>query len=189
MRTSPNTSTTFFPDGVMDVHQLLKFDPKAELEGFRSLLNRLGAGQADGYLFACIHGEFDPTTGLFHLHLHSLAGGEMLVVLSRVRKLPAYRSRRGAGEKQKVKIGSQPLDNLPYPLTYIVQSSWPSRWRGEVRGKSVRGEIRGRIPEPFHTAYLLWLDRWSLQDITLMIGLYVGRNGLVLNNRPQSVHE
>lgn len=184
MRSSPNNFTALLPDGVVDVSGLLEFDPARRLQAFRSTLNRRGAAEASGFLFACIHGEFDPTTCLFHLHLHGLASDGYLDLLDSLRSLPAYRSARGSGEKQKVRIGRRPLDNLPYPLTYIVQSSWPSRWRGEIDGVAQRSAIRARIPEPYHTAHLLWLDRWSLQDVTLLMGLRVTPDGMALTDRP-----
>lgn len=181
-RTNANTFTILLPDGLMDDHQLLTFDPEAEMQRLRSRLNRLDAKEADGYLFGAIHGEFNPLTNLFEVHIHGLARDGMLEVVDRLRTLPGYRSRKGPEERQKVKVGRKPLDNLPYPITYILQSSWPTRCRGEVNGKIYAGEGRGRIPEPYHTALLLWLDRWSLPQITLMMGMRVGREGLILND-------
>ena len=75
-------------------------------------------------------------------------------------------------------MSKKPLFNLPEPLTYVVQSSYPHRPTfvdkdGELR----RGTRKRRIPEPYHTQWLLWMDRWSIDDMLLLSGLRVTRSG------------
>lgn len=179
MAGSPNTFTIFPQNWVFTAEQLASKNPRRLLKAFLSVLNRLGLRRAGGYLFVAIHGEFDEATGLFHLHLHGVADQQMLAIIDRLRKLPNFRCRRSKGDtKLRVRIGRKPLTNLPYPLTYILQSYWPRRWRGTIEGVTRRGTVRHRIPEPFHTVLLLWLDRWSLTDITLLVGLSAGPRGL-----------
>jgi hypothetical protein len=180
---------TVRPRGWMyTAEELARLDPRKLIDGFRRVLDRQRKGQPLGFLIAALHGEFDEDTELFDVHIHGVAEGSMLDVVDRVRDLPNYRCRKAKGDKKaRVVIGRKPLTNLPYPLTYPFQSSWPKRWRGEIHGVEQRGNTRHRIPEPHHTALLVWLDRWSLADITLLMGAYVGPSGFVLNTVRNSV--
>lgn len=163
--------------------ELAELNARVLIKRFREVLDRKRAGKPLGFLIASIHGEFDEDTGLYDLHLHGVADAPMLEVVRKLRKLPNYRCRRALGEKPRVVVGRQVLGNLPYPLTYRFQSSWPKRWRGKIDGAEQRGNMRHRIPEPYHTALLVWLDRWSLADITLLMGAHVGPSGFVLNGQ------
>jgi hypothetical protein len=150
------------------------------LASVRSDLNRCGAKVADGWLILGIHGEYDPGTGMYQLHVHGVAADGMIGVVDRLRDRPKYRSKRTGPDKiQRVRISEQPLTDLPSPLTYVVQSFWPCRWSGEVgEDRFARQRRKGRIPEPQHTEVLLWLDRWSLADLILIMKLRVTKGGL-----------
>lgn len=153
-------------------------DPELLKQRFRAALNRLRVGEPSGYLWACLHGEFNANTGRFEVHIHGVAEGAMLGLVDELRRLPQYRQRKADGHKSpRVVVGRKPLTNLPYPLTYTVQSYWPYRWRGVIDAVERRGKVRHRIPDPCHTQLLLWLDRWRLEDLTLMTGMSVGPDG------------
>ena len=175
---------TIAPRGwVFNADELQRLDPRLLINSLRSAINRAGAKNSGGFLILSIHGEFEPSSKLYYLHVHGFADARMLAVINRLRKKPKYRRRRSKGEKRtRVRLGRKALTNLPYPLTYIYQSSWPKRWRGEFDGVEYKGSKRHRIPEPFQTILLLWLDKWSLRDITLMMGISVGRNGFTIRN-------
>ncbi|MFN7025643.1 MAG: hypothetical protein ACK4QP_14230 [Pseudorhizobium sp.] len=163
--------------------ELAELDPRELINRFRGVINRQRAGGPLGFLIAALHGEFDEDTGLFDVHLHGVADPVMLKVVDSFRALPNFRCRKKLGERPRVVIGRKPLTNLPYPLTYRFQSSWPKRWNGQIDGVDERGNTRHRIPEPYHTALLVWLDRWSLTDITLLMGAHIGGSGFVLRTQ------
>ena len=172
--------------------ELARLDPRKLIAGFRRVLDRQRAGQPLGFLIAALHGEFDEDTGLFDVHLHGVAEPSMLRVVDGIRHLSNFKCRKSLGETPRVIIGRQPLTNLPYPLTYRFQSSWPKRWNGQIDGVDERGNTRHRIPEPYHAALLVWLDRWSLTDFTLLMGAHVGQSGFVLKTHKldeKNVHE
>jgi len=106
-------------------------------------------------------------------------------VVDRLRELKKYQNPtvpRGSAKKRlppRVVISREPLTDLPHPLTYFLQSFWPHRPKGKFGGRTEekRGERRRRIPEPSHTQKLLWMDLWSLADITLLVGLRVTSSG------------
>lgn len=142
----------------------------------RSALFRAGLGGADGFLFVGLHGEYDPLTGRFQLHFHLYGVGGALDAVRRLCQQARYKPQMAANPdraRSPVQIRKAPLTHLPDPLTYLVQSWWPSRRRFNEDGTRVAKPRRERIPEPAHSEYLLWLDRWRLQDIVLMIGLRV----------------
>lgn len=165
--------------------ELEAFNPVERLNAFRTDLYRNGAALARGRLCAFIHGEFDPIACVYRLHLHLACSAEMVPVLDRLRALPNYRSTRflANGELspvyRRIWVRRKPLYNLPDPITYLVQAFWPSRPIIITDdGKRVRRRQKQAIPEPFHSAVLLWLDRWELKDLTLLVGLRVTSAGL-----------
>lgn len=168
--------------------QLWETDPNTLRDAFRSNLNRCGATKADGYLIAFLDGEYEPTGDVLRLHWHGVAAGEMIDVLDNLRGTPKHASKRDKSAKersvQRVRMTRKPLINLPDPLTYLLKSFWPSRWEGDINGEHKRQNGRRRIPEPLHSQLLLWFDLWELKDITLLMGLRVGANGLIITKPP-----
>lgn len=168
--------------------QLSKVDPRKLRNAFRSWLMRCGAGDASGYLVAFIDAEYEPVTDTWRFHFHGLVSGGMRDVVDQLRHTRGYRSKQQqpvdsqVRTPQRVRISAKPLVNIPEPLTYLLKSFWSSRWEGPIDGAMQRQCGKRRIREPRHTQSLLWLDRWSLQDITLLMGVRVGPLGFELTN-------
>ena len=137
MRAEAKTFTITPPHWIVDADKLAEVDPRKLLAAIESLLNRQGARRAGGGLIAAIHGEFDPVAKQFHLHIHGVAIGAQIGVVRSIKTLPKYRFRHSRGDKRgKVRVGRKQLNNLPYPLTYIFQSSWPwMAWIGQRKRK------------------------------------------------------
>lgn len=159
------------------------FDPAAFFKRFRNSLRRYGSREADGYIAGGLHCEFVPETRVFRFHLHLIAAGGMIDVIERMRKSPQLRGYVDClGDKVEVKRAikiQRDLSNYPDPLTYAFQAFCPVR----VFGSPGTGEMRGgrrRIPEPYHSIYLLWLDRYRLEDLTILVGLRVTKAGLIV---------
>jgi hypothetical protein len=162
---------------------LAQTDPIEVMRRLRTDLYRSGAADADGFLFAGLHGEHDAADDAYDLHFHGVASGEMLDVVGRLSQRRRYRADRGnkGGTEAwtPVRIQRSPMTDLPRPLTYITQSWWPAAPfatggdSGNIGNKPSRGGTRRRMPEPAHSEWLLWLDRQSLADLTLMIHLRV----------------
>ena len=167
-----------------DLHQ---FNPVAALMAFRADLYRAGLSGSDGWLFAAWHGEYDSIANVFRLHLHIVCNAAMVPVIDRLRPMANYvfaeRLPDGGWDPvyRRIRINRQPLHSLPTPLTYLLQSFWPSRpILVTEEGKRHRVREKRAIPEPFASIVLTWLDRWSLRDLTLLVGLRVTRDGLIL---------
>ena len=170
--------------------QLQTVDPRFLMRSFRTALYRAGAGDVDGWLFAYLHGEFDPLAKVFRLHIHLACTKTMVPVLDRLRTMRNYRSTRLLPDGtpspvfRRVWVRRKRLTNMPDPVTYIVQSFWPARpIHINASGKRSRLRQKGAIREPYHSQVLLWMDRWRIQDLTLMVGLRVTRAGLIRTKR------
>lgn len=170
--------------------ELASVDPNALLNPLRTALYEQGAAESWGWMIAIIHGEFDPIAKVYRLHVHGLALGGMVQAIDRLRTLPNYQTRpkdaegRPSPVYQRVVVNRKPLTDVPQPITYLVQSFWPSRAVIiSDDGTRIRQRNKGRISEPYHSEVLLWLNRWRLTDLTLMIGLRVTINGLRQTNK------
>ena len=179
----PPVAFTLIPRG-LDVpgNELGNVHPRRLCEALRSDLNRVGATRQSGYLITFLDGEYELNSDTYRIHFHGLAAGS-IVYFVRCLGQQTYRhlSRRhsGGGERpvQRVRVQSN-LTDLPAPLTYVLKSFWSARWEGKINEQWVRQTLRSRIPEPRHSQLLLWLDKWRLQDLCLMMRLRVGKDGL-----------
>jgi hypothetical protein len=161
-------------------------NPKLLLKALLAALYRCGANNAKGWIFAGLHGEWDSIGKVYRLHVHGFADGELVGVIDRLRELPNYETRRYLDDGslnpvyRRVRVSRKPLEHLPLPITYRLQSYWPAKALViSDDGKRVRARRKKRIVEPQHSQVLLWLDRWSISDLTLMVGLRVTRTGLI----------
>lgn len=156
------------------------FHPRSFLDGVKSQL-RYHGDEKGGYLAGALHSEFVPETNTFRMHLHAIAAGPKIDDVDRMRSSPMLKSYVDtlgdrSIKKRAVKI-QRALTNYPDPLTYALQAFAPAR----VFGSPGNGEQRGRrrrIPEPWHSQYLLWLDQYRLEDLVLLIGVRVTKDGL-----------
>ena len=150
------------------------------LERIRQVLLRYGAGDRKGWLIGFLDGEFEPESKVFVLHFHALATKNYAEVLSRARKGKLFRSQREACDQRvrsPIRINKN-LTNLPRLTGYLAKSFWPERFRTVTpTGSSIHERRKRRIGEPFHSEYLLWLDRYQIQDLCLTLGLSVSQDG------------
>jgi hypothetical protein len=184
---SVRTATVARQSWEMPPGSLSGLSPSRFLNRMRADLYRCGAAQASGAAIISIHGEYEPRTDILRIHVHMILFGDMVEPVRRLRNLPAYgplvRVHEGVEKRTPaVRISDKPLTNLPQPLTYILQPFWPSRWEGVIDGKWKRQNQKTRIQGSAHTRVLLWLDRWELKDMVLLMGVRMGKYGLVLTH-------
>jgi hypothetical protein len=157
----------------------------------RSALNRAGSSNADGWLFAKIHGEFDGTTGCFSLHIHGQATKGMAELLKhQLRKQRQFRHRKGDREKfPLMAVTKRVLIQKPWgcpanAISYAVKSYWPQHNSIIASdGKRRRVGVKQQINDPVHKArYLLWLHSQDVKDQVLLMNLSV-ENGKLIHKR------
>ena len=184
---SQNTTVTIIPRRwEFTPDELDGVDPRKLMKGFRTDLYRAGVKEVDGWLFGYLHGEFDSNAKVYRLHVHVACSKAVVPVIDKLRTMGSYRSTRllpdGSPSPvfRRVWVRRKRLEKMPDPVTYVVQSFWPSRpIHIDENGKRSRLRQKGAIREPYHSRVLMWLDRWSIQDLTLMVGLRVTRAGLI----------
>lgn len=163
---------------------LMLFDPRAMLNGFRNDLNTCPVSLRRGYLFAGIHGEFVDDPAIFRIHLHLQMSEDYIDAVDSLRHRSKYISWKvdpstecGMRKRTRITIAREELQNLPAPITYRLQSFWPVKEHEDEHGEAERSK-RQRVPEPYHSLYLLWLNKWRLEELTLLMGLRVTTIGL-----------
>lgn len=146
--------------------QLLKLQFRADLESIDLL-------SIDGPFLAFLHGEFDPVSGVYQLHIHGVTIDEKAKALS------SLKGRRGY---VKTPTGSAPIwtaaiNDRPTQFSYLLKSYWPEKGVRVINGSIKRDRTPQRIKEPFHSQVLLWMDDQRLIDLTLFSGGYSPRYG------------
>lgn len=177
-----STATLIPTDARFTLAQLASLDPRKLIEKLRADLNRYGAVKADGWAVFGLHGDFENEREVYQIHFHAVAADGMIDVIERLRAARKYRrpADQRASNYRPIWRSRKALTNLPGPLTYILKGFWSAKRRGLVAsGEEKRNRKMSRIPEPFHTQVLLFLDRWSLEDIALLMKLGVGKRGFV----------
>jgi len=182
---APVTTAHILPTSwIVPAQDLMLANPNELLECFRADLNRNGAVDADGFLFAALHGEYNPHDECFHLHLHCVVSMGMIEVVEKLRKIERGRLQKTPNlnkQRPPIRIDSFPLYNLPEPISYCCKSYWQMKgYDDPLSGELKRGKGR-RIPEPWHSLYLTWLDQWKLEELTLMMKLSVRAGQLHVN--------
>ncbi|WP_174274575.1 hypothetical protein [Sphingomonas bacterium] len=177
------TVATLIPrHGLMTPDELMAVTAAELKAALRSALNRAGAAQAKGWLLAGLHGSFDLATKLYQLHWHLVVAGGMIDVVDALRNQQQYRSSRDEPDGkvfQRVMIRRKPITDMARALTYIMQGFWPCRWVGTTEdGDLTRLSRRRRIPEPYHSRWLLWMHRQNLSNLMLPMHLEVEKGML-----------
>ena len=157
---------------------LQRAEPSKMLGQLRSSLVRAGASESNGFLIGFMHGEYESGRSVIPLHLHGLAGGGLIDVVGRLRQLGGFKKR----DRVTRPVMRSMLNDPPRQISYLLKSYWPARRIGPVGDdRDIKRErVTRRIPEPFHTEYLLWLDRYEVGDLALLMGCKWTTDGLVL---------
>ncbi len=143
---------------------------------FRQHLNRIGVMKLPGPLIAVLHGEFEPTSGLYRLHFHILTTAEKAAALKAgltTETIKGYTvTATGAAPVRRSQVRDRDRQ-----FTYLAQAFWPSRPVVIKHGKPKRTRRKHRIPEPFSTQVLLWLDCQPFADLVLLNDIWSPRKG------------
>lgn len=168
--------------------ELDRFDPKRYIASIRQHLIRSAAklGVAvEGQLFAALHGAYDPTTQSYPMHVHGVAIGGMIDIVDGLRDLRKYCPAQPYDDRDAantpVRLSRGPLTNMPAPATYTLKGFWGLRTTyvdSDGLRKAYAGPVR-RIRGEAEIEYLQFLDRWRLEDVTLLMGMRATRSGLL----------
>ncbi len=141
---------------------------------FRADLDRTGVLKVDGPLVAFLHGEFEASSGTFQLHFHGIATVEKTKALkSGLKSIPGYR----VTVTGSAGVQAKSICDRVRQLTYSLKGYWPEKTIRIGTNGPRRDRRHRRIPEPFHSHHLLWLDRQRLNDMMLVNGCWSRRKG------------
>ncbi|WP_156405487.1 hypothetical protein [Sphingomonas sp. Root710] len=181
-------TATLMPTGLwVPAGQLQHQIPRLMMRRLCSDFDRVGVTTQTGFVMAGLHAEFDERREGYDFHYHLVAGGWKARALEALRDRPKYSVGRsephemGMADRPRVRISKQVLTNLPDPLTYSIQYWYPHRPTKIVGHNPLqiqRSEFRYRIPEPYHTEWMVWMDKHPVQDFVLFNGLKPTRSGL-----------
>lgn len=143
---------------------------------FRQHLNREGVTQVPGPLFAVLHGEFEPRSGVYVGHFH------VITTAAKAAALKAGLTRGAIRGYTATATGAAPvfcsrLRDRARQFSYLVKAFWPCRPVVNIDGRWKRVRRGRRSPEPYATQVLLWLDRQRFADLVLMQDCWSPRNG------------
>ena len=192
--------TIVLPHHTVPADHLHLFDPATVTTSMRRLLLKHLPPNPTGWLYLRVHGEYEGTSDTFVIHAHGLASGDYLTTLNgpvrrdlrKLRKLandtgrvPAFPTLPAfptfptfptlpSTPKVRVVLRIDPLRRVARQVSYVLQSWWPSRPVVMTPKGWKRVRDKGRIPEPHHSRYLIWLDRQSISSLRLRMGLGSG---------------
>ncbi|MGK7863069.1 hypothetical protein [Falsiroseomonas sp. E2-1-a4] len=179
--------TLVWPEHAEKADALLGLKPKRRTEWLRRVILKHLPPNASGWIYVQLHGEYEAKSNTFIIHFHGIAAGDYLAALDGpvreelrdlLKALLDVQSNtlptNPTAPKVRVVLKVSKLVDPPRQVSYVLQSWWPARpivWTD--RGwKRVRA--KGRIPEPHHSTYLVWLDRQSISGMRLRMGLGSG---------------
>lgn len=180
--------TIVLPHHAVPADHLHLFDPATVTTSMRRLLLKHLPPNPTGWLYMQAHGEYEGTSDTFVIHAHGLASGDYLTTLNGpvrrdLRKLRKLANDTGrvptlptlpSTPKVRVVLRIDPLRRVARQVSYVLQSWWPSRPVVMTPKGWKRVRDKGRIPEPHHSRYLIWLDRQSISSLRLRMGLGSG---------------
>ena len=143
---------------------------------FRRHLERAGVLKSPGPLFAVLHGEFEPASGRYQIHFHLVTTAAKAAALKAgltAKKIRGYtKTATGSVPVRRSRIGDRVGQ-----LLYLAKAYWPAKATILIDGKATRLRNHHRIPEPFSTQVLLWLDRQKFGDLVLTHDCWSRRTG------------
>ncbi len=145
---------------------LLKFDPKKVLRQFHQHLNRSGVASIPGVLICQLDCEFDPVSQVFVFHIHCIGTETKVRALHRLKDKPSW-------GYVKTPTGSAPIVVKPIvdpvrKTAYMEKLFIQSKGVRTGNGKLERDKKGRRLPEPFHSQWLLWLFRQKNSDFRML---------------------
>jgi len=169
-----------FPHWRFEPEALQIADVSQLMDEVKIAFDVLGMNGQLGWALGFMHGGFDPLERTFSLSLVGIANGPMAASIEQLRAFPSLAGNPvdddGDEEVQArggdVRVKLMPLADYGEPLSSLVQTRWPVRLRPiDEYGEEHNFDDCAPIPDHYLVPALTWLDRWTLPDMTLAIGL------------------
>lgn len=161
--------TLLHEDWIIPAGELDTLHPRTITDKLRKQLHRM---EFKGMVIGGIDGSFDADSKAWFIHVHLVAKGLNEEMIEKLRELYP------ASDSVPVPVMVKPVKDAARQFSYVLKSFWNWRQRYvDDQGHYNTVEKRRRVPEPHHTEYLLWLDRFAVSDLMLLVGVrrYGGR--------------
>lgn len=171
-------ATLISPKWVIDADLLLEFDLNKIFYDFRTALNNAAPENDSGFCIMSLHGEFEPSSARYFLHLHCLVGGHVLKKIEAMRGKGMFRSSVDIDTPIRV----DRLNDPPEQISYLWKSYWPAkaaRPADHPEGKW-RQRYATRPKGPYHALYLYKLSRCNPSDLVKFYGCEATSKGIRL---------
>ncbi|MGG5809159.1 hypothetical protein [Falsiroseomonas sp. CW058] len=171
--------TLVWPAHAVHADELHDADPTRLIAWLRRLALKHLPRNPRGWLYAQLHGEYEARSNTFILHFHGIAAGDYLLALrgpvkAELKEEAKHLPKNPNTSDVRAPLLFQQLRDAPRQVSYVLQSWWPSRPVVMTPKGLKRVRAKRRIPEPYHSAYLVWLDRQSVAGLRLRMGLGSG---------------
>lgn len=179
---------TIIPKGFsFEGGRLDEADASELMERIRLMFWRNGSSEMKGWIYCYLHGEYEPESNFYMLHVHGIATPDYKEVLERMRSsCHVLRSNSSGNEpnvRKRLQVSRKPIDDPFKVISYCAQSYWPMRHVSYYeKSKMKRQRIKQRIINPYHTEYLLWLSKIKLKNLVFSKGFHVNKNGKLTRN-------
>jgi hypothetical protein len=175
-------------DDDVTADQFWTYDPPTRGRRLSGALDRIIKSKAfggRGWAILFLDCEVQLVEGLFRFHWHGWATGRELAAIDLLRETRAYHSpiplegQARDGVRHRIRLTRQPLTDLRYHSIYPVKPEWRARTVSSNQAGNRERSWKVRLPEPYRTMERLFYDRWAIQNIAVVRGLRVTREGLV----------
>lgn len=177
-------ATTFVPAD--DLH---KVNPGLLMKQLRNEFDRCGVTSVAGFLFVGLDVEFDVNRGCWHFHYHVLGAGDKVDALAGLKKFRRFKHDRrhlfeaDMAKYARVEVVRGPFVNEPHPFTYALKTYVNHRpTKIELDGIRQRSKNSYALPTPYYVQWLIWMNRWSISDFTLLSGMTIIKTGLQITS-------
>lgn len=161
--------TLLHEDWTIPAGKLNSLHPRTITDKLRQQFLRMGF---TGAIIGAIDGSFDPDLKVWFVHVHLVVKGLTHEMAKKLHELyPA-----SSDIPKPVMVGK--VEDAGGRFSYVLKAFWNLRTRFiDSQGRVNTPEKKQRVPEPHHTEYLLWLDRFAVSDQMLLVGVrrYGGR--------------
>jgi hypothetical protein len=155
---------------------LKKIDATRLRGALRKMFALHSKGATSGWMYFGIDGEQEPNEGVIQLHAHGVVTDDLIEVIEKMKEIRTFKS----DDTVRVRIRVEhDIKSLPRTATYAYKNFWCARpIRLLPDGTSDRTRRRQRIRGRAFVDHLLWLHRYGIKDLTMIMGMRMTKKGL-----------
>ena len=182
--------STLIPAGwLVPADKLSEVEPRKLLEQLRGVLNRAGIDHTDGWMAAVLDLEYIEHLGCWSIHVHMISTGGATRVIRSLRAKPKFRRCADHPEigRRPVQVKAVARGTEARVVNYLVKIFFGMQVYLEKNGVLERQQRRIAVPARRQAELLAWLKQWKIDDFVLTVGLYFGKDRLLVSKNRKRV--